>query len=252
VDTKDLEEKLTDAARDALKDVVRDYRAQLLISAADNASRMTGELREISVHDLYKAIQATSSELRTRPSRPIEYFLNLYIVMGILLGLAGLGWFAARDAVLTLTTERQLPLLIGLSGFGIAAVSFMVLRLQQLRVLRIQSIDFLRPGVTGSFRAQVGFFISKWQEIELLLRTKVGSNLGESVAKAPFSALLELLRRDGMLSEEDSNQLRRLLELRNSVVHGQKEITQDELRSSLRYADQLLEKLRSRGISAAH
>ena len=240
-----FDEKLTDAAREALKELIEDYRNQVLLSAAENASRLTGEVREISVHDLLRGVRSAGAEPGSRESGVFDRLLNVYALVGIVTGMAGLGWFAVRDLSVGLDPQRQIPLLIGFAGLGIAALSFVMLRLRQVRGLVWPFSMHEMSLSTASSSALTGQFIARWQQIELALRSIVGSQLGESVANEPLSALVSRLRNESTLGEDDVIRLRRLLETRNAVVHKGLAAPESDLQASLREAERLLAKLRS-------
>lgn len=245
-----FEEKLTNAARDALKELVEDYRNQVLLSAAENASRLTGEVREISVHDLLRGVRSASVERGPREPRLLDRLLSMYALLGLLIGLVGFGWFAVRDLFIALDPQRQLPLLIGFAGLSLAAISFVLLRLRQVRGPTWPS-SYREASFTGaSSPALIGLFIAQWQQIELALRSIVGSRLGESVANEPLSALVSRLRDEHTLDDDDVTRLRRLLETRNALVHKGLSVTESDMQASLREAERLLAKLRSQQTAA--
>lgn len=245
MNNSNFEQKLTNAAREALKELIEDYRNQVLLSAAENASRLTGEVREISVHDLLRGVRSTGGEPGLRGPRVLDRLLNLYALFGLVIGLAGLGWFAVQDLFVALDPQRQIPLLIGFAGLGLAAIAFVGLRLRQVRgpvsLFGAHEVSLS----AASSPALTGLFIARWQEIELALRSIVGSRLGESVANEPLSALVSRLRDERTLDEDDVIRLRRLLETRNEVVHKGLAATEPNLQASLREAERLLAKLRS-------
>src|SRR2546426_664392 len=106
-----LRDKLTPAAQEALNELVEDYRNQVVLSAAENASRLTGEVREISVSDLLGAMPNTGAPRVPRPTAVIDRVLNVYQTVGLIAAILGFGWFMARDIVIGLEPQRQLPLL---------------------------------------------------------------------------------------------------------------------------------------------
>jgi hypothetical protein len=243
MDYLQLRDKLTPAALEALNELVEDYRNQVLLLAAENASRLTGEVREISVSDLLSAMPSSDISPRSRRPQVIDRILNLYQLLGLLVGLGGFGWFVGRDFIIGLEPQRQLPLLLAAAGVGMSVLAFSFQRLRQARNSLQLRPESLSPSDT-SVPAQMGWFIAQWQQIELFIRSIAGSQLGESMASAPFSTLITRLRNDKTLSEDDVVALRRLLELRNSVLHGGRNVGDEELHSALRDADRLLMKLR--------
>jgi hypothetical protein len=237
-----LVDKLTPAAQEALNELVEDYRNQVLLTAAETASRLTGEVREISVSDLLSAMPKKNTSQARRPSQFIDRVVNIYQTIGLLVALCGFGWFVGRDFLVGLDPQRQLPLLLGFSGLLISGFSYVFLRLRQGRALSPSRSESIAFDDTSS-PAHMGLLIAQWQQIELFIRSIVGSTFGESAASAPFSTLLSRLKNEGTITEEDVVALRRLLEVRNNLVHAGRAVSDLEMRNALVDAQRLLDKL---------
>jgi len=240
METLDLDTKLTPAARQVLEEIVSEYLTQILVGAKESASELTGEVREISVHDIIGGIN------RSRPGRPsplpsmIERVLNIYMVTGIVVGLTGLFVFLYFGWVRFLRSEQQLPLLASITGFGLSVLSYLSLRIRQskgLRGLRLQ------PPVESRGIDYSMSYIQKWQDIELTARNLVASRLGESSANEPVSVLIAKLREAEILNRDDENQLRELVAVRNRVLHEGFEVDRNQFEMLLRDGDRILAKM---------
>ena len=245
MDTGQLDGKLTPAALQVLTEVGEDYRKQILLAAAQSASQTTGELREISVHDVLWALGKVSAPPERQIRNPVDRALYLYAAIGLLLGILGSGFYYLRPYSIE-AALRSPQLLLSAAGFMMAALSYLLLRARDLGFLRSMA------GVGRATPANpelVGIYISRWQQIELSIRSIASSRLGESLANEPLSALIARLRADQLLTADDGMRLRRLLDTRNKLVHGRTGDRTAEIRASLREAERILEKLS--GLAAA-
>ncbi len=150
---QELDSKLTPAAKQALDELVADYRDQLLLGAADSASRL-GELHEISVHDIMAGLNRQQDRLFGRTASNVERILRLYVVGGFLLGVTGLVAFSVREILSGSGFQEQLFLLTAMGGLLLAAMSYFLLWTRKSRrtayLHRRQSVEF-RSG-TDEFR----------------------------------------------------------------------------------------------------
>ena len=235
-----LENILTTAARRALDAIVEEYREQLLLGARESAARLGG-LREISVHDIVAGVLRQQSRLAGPFPTSIERLISLYVWTGLLIGLGGLCLFTFREIIKGRSPEEQLPLIVALGGFCVAGLGYFTLRARKSRALRLA---LHRPTLESAAPDYVASVASQWRDLELALRGVVSERLGESAAAAPLSLLLDMLKKEGVMADSDSNRLRELLALRNNVLHGRLELTQEQLEAATRDGDRLLRRLR--------
>lgn len=240
MDHNNLEEKLTPAAQQVFGEMVKDYRDQILIAAAERASRATGELREISVQDIVRSASRVALPARQERRTYLSLVSRIYIFVGLLLGIAGLIWPALREFGAILSPEQRWPLLVGLAGFTLAATGLVLSRLFE----RYGSLSFFDKELGEDNQQELAaLYMTRWVQIEVALRNFVSSRFGESVAKEPISSLTERLRADEILSNEDVDTLRKLVEMRNKLVHQGFGGSRETLEDGLRRADHILRKL---------
>lgn len=235
-----LYDKLTPAARQALEELVEEYKSEILRRASDSAASLTGEVREVSVHDIFQGVGEFQKRGVARYRTPMERVLNLYMVTGVVLGAVGLLYYVFRTLMGGLETRDQLPLLFSFAGFTIAAMSFAVLWLRQARERREFARKVFGPADYGDIAS---VFISRWRELELTLRNVVAADFGESLAKEPVSILVRSLVKKGRLSDQDMERIRRLLETRNRLVHKGDLGRRDEMNTAMGDLERLLHKL---------
>lgn len=237
----ELEEKLTPAAKQALYELIEDYKNRILIAARDSASRLTGEMQEISVHDILAGVDCLDhDQVRRRPQLPrtIELFLRVYAGVGLVMAAVGI-IFLLYGNISVVNSEQRTALLLSLGGSVIFALSYAFLRLRRLRTLRegdIQDVSALPD--TFSTR-----FVKQWQAIELAVRSVASSRLGESSAKEPISVLFHRLGQNGVLEPEDESILKQLMGLRNVILHEGRRLNREEFDRATKQAGRVLGKL---------
>lgn len=236
----DLNSKLTPAARQALDELVDDYRNQVLLGARNSAARF-GDLREISVHDIMAGVGKTQSRLIVDASSKIERLLTLYMWSGLGVGAIGLTGYVLREVIFQKKIEEQIPFLIAVVGFLLGILSYFLLRIRRMQY----SKSLLTQRSEERVPDAVAVFVSIWRDLELALRAAASTKLGESVADAPVSQLVRRLAVGGLLSEEESQELTTLVLLRNQVVHGSVEVNTDKIDFAMRNAARILSRLRS-------
>lgn len=237
---EEFENKLTPAARQALDELVSDYRSQLLLGARDSAARL-GDLRELSVHDIMAGFGRVQSRLTGASATAVERLLSTYLWGGALVGLGGLLTYMIRELLANRNFVDQLPLVASIAGFAMAALSYTYLRMRRSRAMRLairRSDYFESPDALGAF-------IARWRELELAIRRIASEKLGESAAAAPISTLIESLAERGIVTLEDSVKLRGLASLRNQIVHGGQQIPLEAVSSAMRDVERVARRLSS-------
>ena len=232
-----IEQKLTPAARQALDELLEDYKRQILRGAEDSASRLTGEFREISLHDIVASLNKT----RIRPlllesKSKTERLLTIYVWTGLIIAGSGFSFFFFKDIFYAASLQERIPLLLGLTGISLSAIAFIALRLKRERSLALSGQTLLRSEVFD----YIGLYISKWRDLEIGLRDLAALHLGESSAKEPISVLLDKLSNKAILSIDDRNRFRKLLDLRNQILHKDFQVDQNTLFAAIRDSDSLI------------
>lgn len=239
-----LNKLLTPAAEQVLNEVVEDYRNEILAVAAENSSYATGEVREVSVHDIVYGTRKKSELTGARPRKLVDRVLAIYMILGFLIGISGFSFFAVNEFLIDVEFRRQLPVLIGIVGVAVAGLSLLVL---QLRREGASLLIWTGEIQKESAEEIVGIYLSVWRNIELTLRNLASSRLGESRAKEPLIRLIGHLKKENSITIDVAEQLNKMLNLRNELVHGRSDTNQEELVLFLNIAKSVSEKL---GVSA--
>jgi hypothetical protein len=239
---KELDDKLTPVAREMLDELLEQQRERLLIRAAESAKTVTGELREISVHDVLRSLQddqrLDAYREQTRRSF-LDRILRLYAATGVLIGGVGVTMYFFRQTLSKGNFAEQLPLLIGLTGFMLAAAAWMTVSLRASRGSAPRSaLSSTAEVVDANAR-----FISLWIEVEDALRRAVSERVRRD-APVPISSQIEMLTEQRRLTSEEATTLRALVALRNRILHSGDRSSAAELRSAVERGERLLRRLR--------
>lgn len=232
-----LESKLTPAAKQALDELQLDFRNQVLLRAAESASRVTGDLRELSVQDIMHAVAESPST--AEPRRPtFDSLLRVYAVTGGLTTVGALLFVAYNDYAVHLRLESRTALVVAGTGILLTVASLAMILVRRPRPV-MRSLLIRQRSQTHS----AAEFLLAWQFLELTLRNKVARNTGESTANQPLSVLIRRLETERVLDSTDVDGLRSLLALRNGIVHGGGYIPPQAVADAIRNSTRLAEKV---------
>lgn len=209
-----LESKLTPAAKEVLEELVGDYKLQLLREANKSASDVTGEVREVSVRDLFDSLQKIESYGSNKKTKLFEKFLITYAFLGIIMVLVVS--IMAQLGILSIYATGSFVLI----GALLAFTSLCMYYLSVKRVISIGSITVSKRDVTQEAKDYSMLFIMKWRELEILSREVVSYYIGESnIDNISVRDLLNNLLKFEVITPSESISYLKLLEKRNSLVH---------------------------------
>ena len=242
---KKLDTELTPAARQALDELVQDYRDQILLAAGRAASSPAGEITEISVRDILDAVSAPESR---RPPLPVRRkifadILRAYAIGGVAIAVLGLGFLLLKDVAYRLDPTGRQVLYLSIAGLLLAFVSYMLLGVQASRGQHRSKAWTMPDQRIADLSVQ---YLRKWQQIELAARNHVATAQGESSARVPLSVLIARLSAAQVLTPQDVERLRSLTTMRNGIVHQAMEPDRSRLETAITEADEILAKIQSK------
>lgn len=231
----DLEEgvPLTTAAAQAVDEFVADLRSDLLRRARQSAEESQGGLaREITVRDVMAA--ADFPEYRQaqmlRGDR-LGLLLRAYSAVFAVAALTGLALWFGPD-LRSLETQQLVGVATAITGLLGAAMSWLYGDLLRRR----RSATYRGSGLRDEDRDIQSHFLAAYVALELSLRDFNARHLGETAAAGTNPVLVA--RRSELLSDEDRETLRSLVDLRNRMVRG-KTVAEPELRRGVSEANRL-------------
>lgn len=239
MEIRDLESKLTPAAKQSLDELLAEHRRRVLFAAAQSASRLTGDVREISVQDIVASWTADNIGPRRKV---IDVLLRSYILGGSLFSAGALAFLSARDVLTKLDQNARFAFVLAFSGAVMALLSLATDYVRRRRpIIDVRSLSTSTPDSPNEFL----MFLNVWQRLELAIRNKVAQTSGESTANKPLSLLLNDLQHEGVISVNDVANLKRIVEIRNRIVHMGPSVPPSELRDVVSDTGRLLDKIES-------
>ncbi len=234
-----LEAKLTPAAKQALQELMEDFRAQVLRGAAQSAAAFQGEVREITVRDIVASSTQNLLGARRWRATGLEWVLNSYAILGAVFGIASVFYtLYLRDSA---PSVQRIALQFSIMGMSLALFATLLLIIRNRR-LRRQMPEVSFPGFSYSVGELGPAFVMRWPQLELALRSMAAVHLGESSATAPIGLLIQELSKKGTLTMEDASNLRSLLEIRNRVLHEGVQLSRDEYDSAIKRTEAIIQK----------
>ena len=229
---------LTDAARQALDSLTDEFRQRILEEADTRALRIGGVTPEISIRDIMESADKVASARTSTRAQKNELFMQVYSMMGIILAAAGIILLIKGKLQISMDSPQQIALIITIMGviFALSPIFFR-------RLLKLMAAS--RSARESSPVDATAVFISRWQTIEMLLRKHL-ERQGHSAAREPFSVVVSTLQERGLLSDIDTALLKRLLSLRNQVVHESVFADNRMLENAIEVSGKLIESLRAK------
>ena len=150
-------------------------------------------------------------EARQRSYRQFQQILQVYAVLGVLVGIIALTYFFIRRLDIQLSDTDQLILMTAGSGFAMSVLSALFL------FLRKQRYDLnLESGRDMSAAAE---FLLQWARFEALGRERIES-AGRDFNRMSIRAIIAELLSAKLINEDEMSQLEEVLRFRNVLVHN--------------------------------
>lgn len=141
----------------------------------------------------------------------IEYILRLYVLLGLGISLAGAGYFVITTLNIELSGPQQTALLATVSGAALSIASAFLLKFRRQRFeeefKKIQLAEYL------------GEFVHAFAQFETVARDALVAH-GESFNRYSIRQMIEMIRSDEALEDQDILLLQEALQVRNAVLHG--------------------------------
>lgn len=236
---KRRETKLTPAAREALDELVDEYRTQILVGAEQFASDNYSSFpREISVSNIFDSL--SKSKNTTQKKSFSDRFMEIYQIIGILITFFG-AVLIFRE--INQSTEMRIGGYSVLVGLALNLLTFVYFKFSAVRRLFDATLK-TRKSADDSVDLPLRY-VKIWREIELAIRELVALTMGESNAKEPIFRLVSKLRDSKVITTNDATQLKRLISIRNKIVHEKPDLQISQVEVSLLMADKMLQKIKN-------
>lgn len=237
---KNIYNKLTDSAKSTLEETVQEIADMLLEKAYQNATVKNTADREISLRDIIEA----KEEILYKKNQ-IEKLGYKSKRLGMLMSMSGAA-YAVFGIIfylfqnMTFDSTKDLGLIIAALGILISIISFYFVLLLTRRKMELIKDTTVIEKDNSEFE-----IVRRWQTIEklgteLMLKEGISDNRAKS-----FSFILSFLS-ERLLSKPKIESLRKLLMIRNQVVHSDVKLTKVEIEEMIRAADEIIDELESK------
>jgi hypothetical protein len=234
---KNIYNKLTDSAKNALEETSKEFVDMIIEKAYQNASVKNTADKEISLRDIIEAkeeILYKKTDLNKQDSRKKRLTLMLSMT-GALYSVFGILFYLYQNK--NFDTTKDLGLIIAALGILISIVAFYYSQLLTRRKIEIIKDNTVTERDNSEFE-----IVRRWQTIEklgteLMLKDGISDNKARS-----FNYILNYLS-EKLLDNSKTDNIRKLLMARNQVVHSGINLTKIEIEEMIKTADQIIDEL---------
>ncbi|MEJ8843970.1 hypothetical protein WG954_16375 [Lacibacter sp. H375] len=234
---KTVYNKLTESARVALDETSNEVVEMILERAYQNASQKNTADKEISLRDIIEAkeeILYKKADLNKQESRKRRMVLTLSMA-GALYSMLGILFYLYQNK--QFDTTKDVGLLIAALGILVSIASYFYSQLAFKRKVELIKDNTVVEKDNSEFE-----IVRRWQTIEklgteLMLKDGISDNKARS-----FNYIHNYLS-EKLLDNLKSDSLKRLLLIRNQIVHSSTNLTREEIEEMIKIADQIIDEL---------
>jgi hypothetical protein len=234
---KSIYNKLTDSAKIALDETSKEVVELIIEKAYQNANFKNTADKEISLRDIIEAkeqILFGKVEISKQESRKKRLTLMLSMT-GAMYAVFGILFYLYQNKNFDIT--KDLGLIIAALGILISIAAFYYLQL-----LPKMKVDLIKDNTITQRDNSEFEIVRRWQTIEklgtdMMLKDGIPDNKARS-----FNYILSYLS-DKLQDKGKIGSLKKLLTVRNQVVHGEVSLTKVEIKDMISEADQIIDEL---------
>jgi hypothetical protein len=216
---------LTEAASAAIDEWLSQVRLDLLRRARQVASEAHGERPpEITVRDILGAVESPAprgAAIRSERFRLLHLISVLFAIMTIS---GALLWIGPN------VSDLEPAQVVGLASTVTGLVGLLLSRLFLEQIDQSYGGQFSEGPALEFSRDISSDFMGQFWTLELALRSLNAQTVGETAAAGTTPTVLAL--KSGALTDEDAERLRRVIDVRNRLVHG-RPVSETELKHGL-------------------
>lgn len=173
-------------------------------------------------------------EKRQRFFRRIQEVLQIYAVLGFLIGFFAFAYFFFRQLKIELSQEDEMILLVAMTGFSISIMSVLLL------FLRRQGLR--REMVREAYANSASKFLVLWAKFEAEGQIRLEAT-GQKFNSMSVREIISRLVAEKVLTPSDAATLEEVLRFRNAMVHGGTQTSPDSLRRMTTAIGDIVDKL---------
>lgn len=165
--------------------------------------------------------ETSDAQIATRRARTnfrFELVLRTYAAFGLLISFGAMAYFFLTTLEIEFTSVQMMSLLIAGTSFALAVLSMLMLAFRRQK-------DAYEHETVREYLKNAEL-IDYWGQFENIGRT-ILSREGEDFNKYSPRSIIQELKKEGRLSDQDLRTLQAALELRNGIVHGRAHFSPD-------------------------
>lgn len=157
------------------------------------------------------------------------FWLNIYFVMGVTIFVLGGIYFVLQTVSIKLTDSQNMALMISLGGLSLGIISKMLSEIIEKRM------EMKRESVAQSKgkNRDIWTFLTSWVNLEESITEYFDQEDSPNIKKK-----IHILKEEGVISEDDAEEVLSALKIRNMIVHDGYNITPREAQG---YSDEISE-----------
>ncbi len=229
--------KLTQSAREALGDIVEEYKETILERAYDIAEERETATREISLRDILEAkVPRTNSKNVIDVEMRRKKFSILIVITGAFYALVGVVIYLIQNK--TFQYGENLGLIVAVFGIFMLFCGFFANQFSLALFNKIANLKNLKS--TDDYE-----IVKRWQIIEDLAKKNMSKTDKDEYKSQSVSFLIRYLSHKVAKNETEFLKIRKLLTVRNEIVHAgftMDSVSRNEL---LDFSDELIYRLES-------
>lgn len=176
-----------------------------------------------------------SSEKRYRVQRKVETILKMYMLVGSLMAIFGVAYFALLTLNVELSSSQINALLISGVGFTVTIMSWGML------IIRKEKLFYEKK--RGESMEAVSDFLRYWAKFETIGKYALEKE-HKSYNKYSIREMIEILYEEGKIDKSDLLALEEAIQLRNSIVHKGDELPSEKSKKYIEFLAQVIKKIK--------
>lgn len=229
--------KLTPSAKDALDELSEEYKSLLLEKALRIAEERESAGKEISLRDILEAQKATQSATEAdKHEYKKKRWTLLLSLSGAVYSAVGLLIYLYQNKDFSIKSD--IGLIIAIVGILVTLIAFLY---GQFTSRKYVSISSHKEHLRATYKDYE--IVKRWQIIEDLARKSMSPIDKNDFKSDSVSFLIRFLSHKVAKNEEEFLKIRKLLQVRNKIVHEGYHMNEQERNEMVRFSDELIRRL---------
>lgn len=229
-------ERIDKNTKNILEELAEEYKLLLIKRVMEEQLK---SIEEVNYRDVILMDEEIKQNLYKTKEKKKERLLKLTILTGLLYAVFGFGFYFIQNTIFTISDFReQVGLLIGVVGLSLSVMAYFFQTFKK-DVFITKRLDY-----NSSYLNEFSI-VKKWTEIESMAYKIIQNKENENNTNMPISKVFDKLFTYGVIDENDKEELKYVLNMRNKVVHHSLEQNSDlDIKKGIEKADEIISKLK--------